>query len=48
MTHCQCCSGSVEINDSRVTLAATDRYRLAVSEFTWRPDQPGFRRAALV
>ncbi len=38
----------VEINDSKVTLAATDRYRLAVSEFTWRPDQPGFEGAALV
>ena len=38
----------VEISDSRVTLAATDRYRLAVSEFTWRPDQPGFEGAALV
>lgn len=38
----------VEINDSRVTLAATDRYRLAVREFDWRPDQPGFEGAALV
>lgn len=38
----------VEINDSHVTLAATDRYRLAVREFTWRPDQPGFEGAALV
>lgn len=38
----------VEISDSNVTLAATDRYRLAVREFTWRPDQPGFEGAALV
>lgn len=38
----------VEVNDTRVTLAATDRYRLAVSEFTWRPTQPGFESAALV
>lgn len=38
----------VEINDSQVTLAATDRYRLAVREFTWRPDQPGFEGATLV
>ena len=38
----------IEISDSSVTLAATDRYRLAVREFTWRPDQPGFEGAALV
>jgi DNA polymerase III subunit beta len=38
----------VEITDSRVTMAATDRYRLAVREFDWRPDQPGFEGAALV
>jgi len=38
----------VEINDSSVTLAATDRYRLAVREFQWTPTQPGFEGAALV
>ena len=38
----------VEISDSKVTLAATDRYRLAVREFNWRPTQPGFEGAALV
>ncbi len=38
----------IEINDSRVTLAATDRYRLAVREFNWTPEQDGFEGAALV
>lgn len=38
----------VEIEGSRVTLAATDRYRLAVREFEWTPQQEGFSGAALV
>lgn len=38
----------IEIIGSRVTLAATDRYRLAVREFTWIPAIPGFEGAALV
>ena len=31
----------VEIEGESVTLAATDRYRLAVREFTWRPRAAG-------
>jgi DNA polymerase III subunit beta len=38
----------LEIDDDRVTLAATDRYRLAVREFAWRPDHPGLTAAVLV
>lgn len=38
----------VEIDDNKVTLAATDRYRLAVREFTWTPLNPGFTGNALV
>jgi len=38
----------LEIDDDRITLAATDRYRLAVREFTWRPDTPGLSAAVLV
>jgi DNA polymerase-3 subunit beta len=38
----------LEIDDDRVTLAATDRYRLAVREFAWRPETPGLSAAVLV
>jgi DNA polymerase III subunit beta len=38
----------VEIEDDRITLAATDRYRLAVREFGWRPDSGGASAAVLV
>ena len=38
----------VEINEDSVTLAATDRYRLAVREFTWQPSQPGVSTTALL
>ena len=38
----------LEIEDDQVTLAATDRYRLAVREFAWRPDTPGLTAAVLV
>jgi DNA polymerase III subunit beta len=38
----------LEIDDDRVTLAATDRYRLAVREFAWRPESPGASAAVLV
>jgi DNA polymerase-3 subunit beta len=38
----------VEIEDDRVTLAATDRYRFAVRELTWKPEQPGLSAVALV
>ncbi len=38
----------VEIEGETVTLAATDRYRLAVREFTWRPQRPEVSAIALV
>lgn len=38
----------LEIEDSTVTLAATDRYRLAVREIAWQPEQPGLQTNALV
>ncbi len=38
----------VEIEGERVVLAATDRYRLAVREFTWRPARPDVSAIALV
>jgi DNA polymerase-3 subunit beta len=38
----------LEIEDDLVTLAATDRYRLAVREFAWRPETPGLTAAVLV
>lgn len=38
----------IEIEGESVTLAATDRYRLAVREFTWRPEHPEVSAIALV
>jgi DNA polymerase-3 subunit beta len=38
----------IEIEGDIVTLAATDRYRLAVREFSWKPEQPGASFSALV
>ena len=38
----------LDVNGSTLTLAATDRYRLAVREAPWEPVQPGLRAAALV
>lgn len=38
----------VEIDGERITMAATDRYRLAVREFTWAPEQSGLSAIALV
>ena len=38
----------VEIEGDRITLAATDRYRLAMRELTWRPEDPSISIAALV
>lgn len=38
----------VEIEGETVTLAATDRYRLAVREMTWRPARPDVSAIALV
>jgi DNA polymerase-3 subunit beta len=38
----------VEIDGERVVLAATDRYRLAVRELRWTPEQSGLTATALV
>ena len=38
----------MEIDGETITLAATDRYRLAVRELRWRPARPGVRASALV
>jgi DNA polymerase-3 subunit beta len=38
----------VEIAEDVVTLAATDRYRLAVREFNWNPTAPGVSTTALL
>jgi DNA polymerase III subunit beta len=38
----------IEIEGERVTLAATDRYRLAVRELRWQPALPGLSVVALV
>jgi DNA polymerase III subunit beta len=38
----------IEIEDDRVTLAATDRYRLAVRELRWQPERAGLSVVALV
>jgi DNA polymerase-3 subunit beta len=38
----------VEIEGETVTLAATDRYRLAVRTLSWRPSDPGLTTTALV
>jgi DNA polymerase-3 subunit beta len=38
----------IEIEGSTLALLATDRYRLAVREIEWRPDDPEMNAAALV
>lgn len=38
----------VEINQDRITLAATDRYRLAVREIQWQATQPNLEIAVLL
>ncbi|MCC9308032.1 DNA polymerase III subunit beta [Kitasatospora sp. RB6PN24] len=38
----------VEIEGDRITLAATDRYRFAVRELMWKPEQPDISAVALV
>lgn len=38
----------LEIEDDQLTLAATDRYRLAVRTLAWRPEQTGLSTTALV
>lgn len=38
----------LEIEGERLTLAATDRYRLAVRELSWKPETPGMTQAVLI
>jgi DNA polymerase-3 subunit beta len=38
----------LEIEGEQLTLAATDRYRLAVRTLSWKPEQPGLSATALV
>ena len=38
----------VEIEGEKITMAATDRYRLAVRELAWTPEQSGLSALALV
>jgi DNA polymerase III subunit beta len=38
----------LDIDGETLTLAATDRYRLAVSELRWNPAGPGLRASAMV
>ncbi|MDT4996280.1 MAG: polymerase subunit beta [Pseudonocardiales bacterium] len=38
----------LEIDGDRLTLAATDRYRLAVRELTWQPELPGDAEAQVL
>jgi DNA polymerase III subunit beta len=38
----------IELDGDQVTLAATDRYRLAVRELVWSPEQTGLESVALV
>src|SRR5262249_53654750 len=38
----------LEIDGDRITLAATDRYRLAARELAWKPEQDGISQVALV
>ncbi len=38
----------LEIDGDRLTLAATDRYRLAVRELTWQPERPGDAEAQVL
>lgn len=38
----------MEIDGEQLTLAATDRYRLAVRELTWKPEQAGLSQAVLI
>ncbi|MDP9847974.1 DNA polymerase III subunit beta [Streptosporangium lutulentum] len=38
----------VDISGETVTMATTDRYRIAAREFGWRPEQPGATAAAMV
>ena len=48
-TRCPCSPAvCLDIDGETLTLAATDRYRLAVRELQWEPAHPGLRATALV
>ena len=38
----------LEIDGDRITLAATDRYRLAARDLAWKPEQDGIAQVALI
>jgi DNA polymerase-3 subunit beta len=38
----------LEVAGSRITLAATDRFRLAVREIDWQPTEPGMEASILI
>lgn len=38
----------VEIDDDKITLLSTDRYRLAVKQFNWQPSTDGYTSEALI
>jgi len=38
----------IDITEDKITIAATDRYRLAVREFDWHPSQPNVSTTALL
>ncbi|WP_058235905.1 DNA polymerase III subunit beta [Devriesea agamarum] len=38
----------IEIEGEKITMMATDRYRLAMREFTWNPNSPSLNATALV
>lgn len=38
----------VEIEDDKITMLATDRYRLALREIAWQPAEPGISKALLI
>jgi DNA polymerase III subunit beta len=40
--------GRLEIDGEKITMAATDRYRLAVRDLAWTPEQSGLSAVALV
>jgi DNA polymerase-3 subunit beta len=38
----------IDVDGESVTMAATDRYRIAARDFEWRPERPGLTAAAMV
>ena len=38
----------VEMAGDRITMSATDRYRLAMTEFAWQPERPDVEMSALI